>query len=152
MAPAVGSLKLNVDARFDCSAGVAVCGMVIQDHQGDAFLSVSTRFDGVVSPLHTKIRAILLGLEVTHQHGYQNHCVESDSLLAVLEIKKGFKTVSEWRSLILAILSFRNLCGISCFRFIVHDANELAHRIAQAHGWQNIIHVWHYGLPNGLCN
>ncbi|XVF70495.1 hypothetical protein PTKIN_Ptkin11bG0166200 [Pterospermum kingtungense] len=113
--PPIGFSKLNVDAAFKVSSEKAVCGMVIRDYQGVVLLYASKDFSGFHSSLHAELMAICFGLELAHNEGFLVQLVESDSLLAVNEVKKGSSSNSEWLSLILDIDYFSVLCEVHKF-------------------------------------
>ncbi|XVF64719.1 hypothetical protein PTKIN_Ptkin09bG0189900 [Pterospermum kingtungense] len=146
-APLLGFYKLNVDAAFSSSDGRASCGMVVRDCQGQVIISANRLFMGYRSALQAELWAILLGLEVAFQHSLLVQLVESDSQLAILEIKKGLGSSPPWFSIVLDNDYYRIFCGVHDFCHIRRAANELAHRVAKSHGLQDVSSVWQFSLP-----
>lgn len=128
-APHNGLLKLKCDASYLRAEQKVRCEVVLQDHAGPIVFTARESFTYV---------AILFGLQTVRQKDRLVQIMETDSLLAVREIKNGKSSNSEWLNLILSILVFKNSCGFEVFSFVKCNANELAHRLATTHNCRTI--------------
>ncbi|XVF86490.1 hypothetical protein PTKIN_Ptkin18bG0044900 [Pterospermum kingtungense] len=149
--PMIGFNKLNVDVGFEGLTGRAMYGMVVKDWKGCVLLSASKNVHGIHTPLQAKMMAILFGLQLVHREGLLVHNVESDSLVAISELKKGSSTSSKWLNILLDVDYYGALCGVHSFSYIPRVANELAHQVAKAHSLHETISIWHFSLPQALC-
>ncbi|XVF28808.1 hypothetical protein REPUB_Repub15cG0063700 [Reevesia pubescens] len=68
--PTNNILKVNVDASFSERENIAGLGMVIRDNNGHVCLSAVTKVRHVHSILFVEIKAILFGLQIATQYGY----------------------------------------------------------------------------------
>ncbi|XVE74298.1 hypothetical protein DITRI_Ditri12bG0005600 [Diplodiscus trichospermus] len=87
--PPLHFVKLNVDASYEVGTDVAKIGVVLGNHDGLVLLSAVTMISGIVSVLHTELQAILFGGEVVLEGDYPSILIESDSLQAVTNSKRG---------------------------------------------------------------
>ena len=97
--PPSGSIKLNVDAAFATVVKEARLGLVIRDSRGEVLWSAVKRVDQVYSPLQAELLAILFGLEEIAGFTSQDVEVESDSLLAISEVKNINNSSCEWEGI-----------------------------------------------------
>lgn len=86
--------------------------------------------------IHAELVATLLIWSGGYTQQSRINCAvfELDCLLAILEIKKGAKSFSEWRNIILDIhMLFQTICGVISFSHVCRVSNELAHCLPKAH-------------------
>lgn len=132
-APIFSFYKLNVDAGYNEKDNTFSCGMVIRGHDGNMILSVRIVLKDTFSLLHAKLRAILFGLQNASRENLRSRYVESDSKVAIAEIKKGTTSSFEWLSTILDIDYYSALCGMHDFSFIRRGVDKFAHNITKFH-------------------
>ncbi|XVE74303.1 hypothetical protein DITRI_Ditri12bG0006100 [Diplodiscus trichospermus] len=87
--PPLHFVKLNVDASYEVGTDVAKIGVVLGNHDGLVLLSAVTMISGIVSVLQAELQAILFGGEVVLEGDYPSILIESDSLQAVTNSKRG---------------------------------------------------------------
>ncbi|XVF23067.1 hypothetical protein REPUB_Repub13aG0006100 [Reevesia pubescens] len=79
-APSAGFVKVNVDATYWSSIGLAVHGVVTRDHGGKFLFSAVRKSTSVVSHLFVEMLSIKLGLDLALEYGFSRLIIESDSL------------------------------------------------------------------------
>ncbi|XVF41780.1 hypothetical protein PTKIN_Ptkin01aG0307600 [Pterospermum kingtungense] len=131
---------------------MAQCGMVVKDHSGQVVISACKTFFEIQIVLQVKLRAILFGPEIAHQHGLLVQLVESDCLVAINAIQRGTSSFSPWLCIILDIYLFSAYYGVHKFSYINRDANKLTHKIAKSHSLHGNLSVCQFALPLTLCN
>ncbi|XVF28756.1 hypothetical protein REPUB_Repub15cG0057900 [Reevesia pubescens] len=104
VSPYQGAFKINVDASLPAGSSIACLGMVARYRLGEVVLLRVAKRVYVSSILHVEVLSIKWGLELGLEHGLRNVCVESDSFLAVVEIKKDYSTMWDKKGLVLDIL------------------------------------------------
>ena len=90
-----GVLKLNTDAVFCGQSKMAKLGVVCRDSAGVVHFNAHGTRKEVQTPLQAELLAILFGLEIALDKGYKNILLETDSLIVVNEIEKGFLSLCE---------------------------------------------------------
>lgn len=73
-------VKLNVDGASHGDPGLAGCGCVIRDHEGQ-WLVGTTKVLGIATGFHTELAAAQLGVSLVWDHGFKNVQMETDSSL-----------------------------------------------------------------------
>ena len=94
-----GLLKINIDATFWVQSKVAKLGVVCKDSAGIVYFNAHCIRKEVQSPLQAELLALLFGLETALEKGYKKILMETDSLLTVNEIEKGYLSYCEWGTL-----------------------------------------------------
>ena len=84
--PLFGYVKLNVDAAFFSELKVAGLGIVVRA-RGEVLWCAMKKVTMVCSPLQVELMAILFGMHEMTGSPFQDIEVESDSLLAIREVK-----------------------------------------------------------------
>lgn len=95
VAPPSGLLKVNVDASWNVHDNVAVVAVVIRDHSGATVCCASWRYACCSAVLLAELLAIRFGLDLTLQQRLHKILLESDSLMAINELKKGLDSYCE---------------------------------------------------------
>ncbi|XVF50957.1 hypothetical protein PTKIN_Ptkin04bG0145400 [Pterospermum kingtungense] len=121
--PPLNELKLNVDAGYDRSSFLAYCGLVVRDHASSVILSATKKFTNVQDVLLAEIMAIHFGLSRIRLRKLSVQFVESDSLLAIRELKKKEASLSEWFGLFNDIAMLVDQCHASDFQHVCRGAN-----------------------------
>ncbi|XVF86231.1 hypothetical protein PTKIN_Ptkin18bG0023700 [Pterospermum kingtungense] len=108
---------------------------------------LGVRIRGVESVLQAEIMAILQGFKVVVDLSLPNTVVESDCLLAVKEIQRGYDSYSEWSPLVQDIC---DLMSLNNFYSVVHvrrTCNMLADVVAKTRCLIGDYTVWVGSLP-----
>ena len=87
---------------------MAKLGVVCKDSVGVHFSAHGTR-KGVQMPLQAELLAMLFGWEIALDKGYKNILLETDSLIAVNEIEKGFLSLCERGNIVFDSQSSKNV-------------------------------------------
>ncbi|XVF79319.1 hypothetical protein PTKIN_Ptkin14bG0211800 [Pterospermum kingtungense] len=148
--PPRGLLKLNAYSGYDRSLCIASCGVVVRDHDGATLLAAAKRFEGVYDVLQAELLPLHFGLQLTSSKNMKISLVESDSLLAIRQVKKK-NSMSEWFALISDILNFASLCNVTEFQHVKRGANRLAHNVAKCCRSDGVVSQWVNSLPPNLC-
>ncbi|XWS20549.1 hypothetical protein CRYUN_Cryun31cG0111400 [Craigia yunnanensis] len=93
--PFAGFLKISTDAAFCSRTNIAKLGTVCRDSDGNVFFCAVAKRTEVFFPLQAELMAISYGLDIAREKGLSSIQVESDALLAVHEIEKGFSSSCE---------------------------------------------------------
>ncbi|XWS70758.1 hypothetical protein CRYUN_Cryun03dG0076400 [Craigia yunnanensis] len=117
-APPEGVHKLNVDATYSVQHKYANMGMVVRDYRGSIVLCIVKQVEGVDSPLHAKLKAILFGLEECRNIMANSVLIESDFLLAIREIERGQDSFSEWTRIISDLIRHSQIHFVSRFSHV----------------------------------
>ncbi|XVE95072.1 hypothetical protein REPUB_Repub02eG0064800 [Reevesia pubescens] len=126
--------------------------MVVRDFNGNVLLSGVSGERLVQTTMHAEVKAILWGIKEAVHNGFDSLIVESDSLLAILEIQKAEASYWDEAALIFDILKWATFCTFCHFHHVKRSANYLAHSISKLdcnHGFQRI---WHNSLLELFCN
>ena len=98
--PTEDTIKINTDAGFSESDGLAKLGAVAYDSTAQVWFCTATKMKGIQSPLQAELLAILYGLKLASENGFQAILVETDSRIAISEITKNYSSFCSWRSII----------------------------------------------------
>ena len=101
------------------------------DSSGTVLFSVHGQRTNVYSPLQAELLAIRFGLEIALGKGYTKIIIETDSLLAVKEIEKGYASLCEWGNIVCDISFYLAQCESGRVCHVYRKANSLAHHLAQ---------------------
>ena len=130
-APAVGKLKLNVDASVFDGANHFSIGMVVRDHQGHFICGKTMKIAGSVSVLEAETVGILEALQWLEKIPGQVSVVESDSLMSVNAVNKQNQNRMELGNIVEQCRSIMgNNNGVSVV-FVRKHANKVAHLLAR---------------------
>ena len=72
-----------------------------------------------------------LNLEIAVGKGYKKVLVETDSLLAIKEIEKGYSSLCEWGNIVCDICLSLAQCDEGLVGHVKREANSLAHNLAK---------------------
>ena len=131
MSPQLGFFKLNVDASFFPTPREASLRMLVCDHSGFTHICAATKVDNIDSPLQAELKAILFGLKDVSNNHFPFLMIESDSLLAIREIKKQHDSYCEWEGFIYGIINLSFEFPLCSFKNIKRYANSCAHNLAR---------------------
>ncbi|XWS11607.1 hypothetical protein CRYUN_Cryun37aG0013600 [Craigia yunnanensis] len=151
-APNIGSIKLNVDAAYYPAIRETSLGMVVHDHPGEVHIYAIIKVEKIESPLQAKLKAILFGFKEAPSIQQPFFIVESDSLLAVREIKKKKDSFCEWESIILDIIKILREFSSCMFSHSRRSANSCAHNMARLATVVGEYNVWRNSWPILFCN
>ena len=150
--PPEGVLKLNTDAAFCEQSKMAKLGVVCRDSTGVVHFNAHGSRKEIQTPLQAELLALLFGLEIAIDKGYKNILLETDSLIAVTEIEKGFLSLCEWGNIIFDICYFIEKCDRCRVGHVKREANSLAHNLAKISGFADYDMIWRWELPSSVCN
>ncbi|CAH9072780.1 unnamed protein product [Cuscuta epithymum] len=126
--PTEGRCKLNVDAGFNDEGCVG--GWILRNDHGDFLAGAARYWEGNFSPLEAELMGIREALSWLKDQDWNYVDVESDSLLAISEIRLG-SNVSSFGLLAEDIRELSSsFTGID-FHHIRRSANRAAHAIAR---------------------
>ncbi|XVF43897.1 hypothetical protein PTKIN_Ptkin02bG0078000 [Pterospermum kingtungense] len=115
-------------------------------------MSAAAKLTRIDSVLQAELYAIFHGMERALEVTQQTLVVESDSLLAIQEVRKGQRSMCEWSHLILDILD----CSVdftSCpFVQTGRAGNKLADAVSRTSLLPQSSMVWSGSLPPDVCN
>ncbi|XWS24067.1 hypothetical protein CRYUN_Cryun28dG0069200 [Craigia yunnanensis] len=105
--------------------------MVCRDSCGKVRCCAATRRLNVFSPLQAELVAIMFGLEIARVHGLEDIQIETDSLLAVQEIQKGYASACECDGIICYICDLLLVEGLGSVSYVRREAKYFAHNLAK---------------------
>lgn len=130
-APAVGDLKINVDASiYDGSSKFSV-GMILRDHTGSFCRARNLCREGLITVFEAETWGVLEAIKWALQLGISKVQIESDSLITVQAIKTGARNYLEVGVMLheaRELLSARPDISVS---FVKKQANTIAHLLAR---------------------
>lgn len=85
----IGCYKANVDVAYDSGRSITTLSVVVRDHIGDVAFCATSSISHVVSALHAKLLALRFGVEQVVEARINEVHFESDSLIAIGDLKKG---------------------------------------------------------------
>ena len=129
--PLEGTIKINTDAGFSESTGEATLGAVARDFMGQLWFCAATKMNGIQSPIQAELLAILYGLKLARENGFQLILVETDSSLAASEITKKSCSFYTWGSTITDIFRISEDCEDCSFNQVKRGSNSFAHNLAK---------------------
>ncbi|XWS24889.1 hypothetical protein CRYUN_Cryun27aG0023800 [Craigia yunnanensis] len=128
--PDTNFLKMNVDVSYSAGNKEARLGMVVRDNTGVILLYVMTKVAGMESHLHAELKAIPFGFEMAFNNPLLSLGIDSDSLLAIQEIKKQNENFFVWECIISDIIGLAMECSSCSFNHVRRSANGLAHSLS----------------------
>ncbi|KAL5811377.1 hypothetical protein ACOSQ3_028113 [Xanthoceras sorbifolium] len=128
--PYIRWLKLNVDASLKAEASLVGLGDVIRDHEGLFMAGLSRKLYGLVSVEVAEALAILNGIHLAIESGFNHLLVESDALNVINYIKSRSPPLSEVGLVIADIFSICLHINVE-FSFVPRCANSIAHLLAR---------------------
>ncbi|OMO86337.1 reverse transcriptase [Corchorus capsularis] len=128
--PTQGRVKINTDAAFSQHRQEAALGVVFRDTDGHVLLSGITRITNVPNSLFAEMYTIRFGLLLALSYSFVTCEVESDSLLANIELNRQTPSLWEGGSLILQIKHIVSSFDFCSFKHVSRVANTLAHNLA----------------------
>lgn len=127
--PCVAGVKLNTDGCWMESRKLAGYGGIFRDHRGQWLLGFYGKRE-YSSSLETEIWGIYRGLTIMLEKGYNNICIESDSLDAVQLINDGPNEEHPQTEL---IKEAKNLLTRTCslLKHVFREANQCSDHLAR---------------------
>ena len=107
---------------------------------------------GIQSPLQAELLAILYGLKLASENGFQSILVETDSRIAMSEITKNSSSFCSWGSIISDILMYSADCAKCTFNYVKRGSNSFAHNLAILAENVDVHLFWWRELPLNFCN
>ncbi|XWS20726.1 hypothetical protein CRYUN_Cryun31cG0127300 [Craigia yunnanensis] len=126
--------------------------MMVRDYRTIKNHYAVKRIGSVCSPLQAELEAVLFGMEECKHNNMSSLCIESDSLVAIKEIKIGLESMCEWGGIVVDILSLLKDLTCHSFRHIRRIANGCAHNMAKLFNAIGDYRVWRDELPPMFCN
>ena len=118
---------------------MAKLGVVCRDSAGVVHFNAHGTRKEVQTPLQAELLAILFGLEIALDKGYKNILLETNSLIAVNEIEKGFLSLCERGNIVFDICFYIAQCDRCKVGHVKREANRLAHNLAKCQGLMILI-------------
>ncbi|PON79890.1 Ribonuclease H-like domain containing protein [Trema orientale] len=126
-----GCFKMNVDTALNEQTRAVGIGAIIGNDKGEVMATLAKKLDGFLSPKYAGAKAIGISLLWARDIGFNLQTLESDALAVVQTLNMGIGCLSEFRNLLLDIMSlFPHFLGIKV-NHVFHEANEAAHRLAK---------------------
>ncbi|XVE84948.1 hypothetical protein DITRI_Ditri17bG0052600 [Diplodiscus trichospermus] len=150
--PPTGMVKINVDVAYSSLDQIAICASVARDDSGKVLCCALKRERNVGSVLHGELLAMQLGCEMALFQGLPHSMLESDSLMAVVEVRKGENSLCQWGGLVMDIISLTNMLHINKILYVNREANSCAHTLAKSPKENGIYSCWVGALPIFCCN
>ncbi|KAK8999406.1 hypothetical protein V6N11_070573 [Hibiscus sabdariffa] len=114
---------LNTDGAVSTLNGFGSIGGVFCAHDGDWLLGFN-KFIGFTQSLQSELWAILTGLRLARDNGYERLLIQSDNLEVITRLNATTAT-SDVNALVRAIVRLRNADWIMRFQWIPREANKL---------------------------
>ncbi|XVF20976.1 hypothetical protein REPUB_Repub12eG0050600 [Reevesia pubescens] len=86
--PPVGTIKINTDVAFYKHNLEAKLGVIARDYVGNIIFSASMTKTHTTSAFLGELHALLLGLDLSKEWGFNHIILESDCLMAVIEVER----------------------------------------------------------------
>ncbi|XVF44016.1 hypothetical protein PTKIN_Ptkin02bG0085900 [Pterospermum kingtungense] len=93
--PSSGFVKVNVDVAWSHIGRIVVSSCVARDDLGNVLCCASRKDNFADSVLHGELLALRFGCELVLFQNLQQVLLETDSLLAVTEVRKADKTLCQ---------------------------------------------------------
>ena len=103
------------------------------------------------SVLHAELIALLFGLKEASKFHFPSILLESDSLLAIKEIKK-LNSFSEWEGIIYDVIDLSVKFQSCSFFHVRRAANSCAHNLTRLAEELGVCKVWRNSWPSTFCN
>ncbi|KAK5783428.1 hypothetical protein PVK06_037936 [Gossypium arboreum] len=119
LSPPCRVVKINTDAAFSMTRGVASAGVVFRDEKGECLLGFSGTI-GLATVLKSEPWAIYDGLQLNWDRGFHEVIMESDSKEAVEQINNGWDSFySNW-----LVKEIRTLCRQKWLVTVLHISRQ----------------------------
>ncbi|XWS36354.1 hypothetical protein CRYUN_Cryun20dG0078000 [Craigia yunnanensis] len=128
--PCAGKFKINIDAALCVNSTTTKVSAVCRDSAGNVYMFAVSKRKAVQNPLQAELLAILFGLEMSLEQGFTCIQVESDSLVAVQEIRKRSDSLCKWGSLIADVCALSRRSEEFSLNHVKRAANRFAHNLA----------------------
>ncbi|KAK8522801.1 hypothetical protein V6N12_056496 [Hibiscus sabdariffa] len=122
--PEEGWTCLNTDGVVSTLNGFGSIGGVFRAHDGGWLLDFN-KFIGFTQPLQSELWAILTGLRLARDNGYERLLIQSDNLKVITRLNATTAT-SDVNALVRAIARLRNVDWVTRFQWIPRETNKLA--------------------------
>ncbi|KAL2905726.1 hypothetical protein RDABS01_004436, partial [Bienertia sinuspersici] len=150
-APPRGLVKVNVDAGLLGSNALGV-GVVAQDDEGAAMFCASVQMEGHLEPRCAEARAILVGIQMAMEMGFDDVIIENDCEGLINALSKGEKGHSSFHLLLEDILLLVSSLRSISWSFVKREANKIAHALAHLAPWVLGRRVWLTEFPPHISN
>ncbi|XVF66644.1 hypothetical protein PTKIN_Ptkin10aG0053500 [Pterospermum kingtungense] len=151
--PLIASLlKVNVDATWSSYEQVAVIAYVTHDSTDSIKCCATQFFPQVDSVLFIELLAIIFWAELALYHDLRNIVFQSNSPMAISEVRKGKDSLCQWGGIIFDIVSLAKLLGNCKFQHAKREANYCAHHLTQVAKKKGVYSCWVEDLLGFCCN
>ncbi|KAA3462160.1 reverse transcriptase [Gossypium australe] len=123
-------IKLNFDAYFNQNMEKSVSGIIARNKEGLVMAACTYPWDNILDPTTTEARACLQAIIMAEEMGFQEICVEGDSLTIIKQINSLEDDRSNINNLIKEIMGRLPKFRVLNFRHVPREANRAAHEMA----------------------
>lgn len=123
-------IKLNIDASLVAPSGMGL-GYAVRNSMGQVLVALAKFVESLCEVVDAEAMALLSGLKIVGDMGFQNIRVESDSQILVKAIHENSVLQSQIRVILQEIKEWMICIHILGFTFITRSCNEVAHRLAR---------------------
>ncbi|KAL6574838.1 hypothetical protein OROMI_012123 [Orobanche minor] len=128
--PTGATIKVNVDAAIFKNSSTAGLGLVARDSSGKVVTWRQRRVHSVICPELAETLAILEGLRLAKEFGWQQVTIESDCLSIINSINSSEVCLAASGHLVDEIKAGSSLFSVISFQHSFRSANSLAHDLA----------------------
>ncbi|KAL4366577.1 hypothetical protein GQ457_05G020240 [Hibiscus cannabinus] len=121
--PEEGWVCLNTDGAVSTLNGFGSIGGVFRAHDWGWLLGFN-KFIGFTQPLQSDLWAILTGLRLARDNGYERLLIQSDNFEVITRLNSMTAT-SDVNALVRSITRLRNVDWVTRFQWIPREANKL---------------------------
>lgn len=149
---APGFLQINVDASWNSHEKVDMVAVIVHEHSGATVCCATRRHACCSAVLHAELLAIKFGLKLALNHRYTKILLESDSLMAIKDLEKGFISFYEWGVLVMTLLAL--MISFSLVQCLIQGGQLMVLLITQLNFFKEYedYNCWIGCDPNLCCN
>ncbi|KAA3472633.1 reverse transcriptase [Gossypium australe] len=129
--PERNTIKLNFDASFNQNMEKSVSGVIARNNEGLVMVACTYPWDYTPDPITAEARACLQAIIMAEEMGFQEICVEGDSLTIIKKVNSLEDDRSNISNLIKKIRGRLPKFRATSFRHIPREANRAAHEMAR---------------------
>ncbi|XVF86470.1 hypothetical protein PTKIN_Ptkin18bG0042900 [Pterospermum kingtungense] len=118
-----------MDATYNANSKVTVVAAITRGSTKEVIYAATRCFSSIDSAFHAELLAIKFGLEMLLSRNLKRS-FETDSLMAVVEIHKGGKSLCEWGGLVIDIHCLQKALGL-VLSHVGKEANGLSHNLVK---------------------
>jgi ribonuclease HI len=130
--PTHGRLKRNVDAAFHNGGRITSGGWCVRDDSGQFIRAGTHWLRGELSIIEAETLALLEAMRTTCQMNMQNVIFETDAQIVAGATNSNHVGVSLFSTIILNLKNLLHLNPNFEVKFVKHQANSVAHKLARA--------------------